>query len=520
MTCKAIIIVGGPSRGTRFRPLSLDVPKPLFPVAGYPIIWHHLEALTKVEGLKEVLLIGFYEDNVFQKFIDDASIDFPGINIRYLREYQSLGTAGGIYHFRDGIQRDKPEHVFVLNADVACDFPLAEMMKFHNTHRAKPDSHEVLHYVEKPESFISDLISCGIYLFDCAIFLEMKKAMANKSNQLDQNVFQEHNEKLRLEQDIIRPLAESKKLYVYETKEFWRQIKTPSSAVPVNASFLKKYLKTNPNLLLKNQEGGPEIHGCIGPDVSIGPRVVIGKGVRIKNSIILDNVEIKDNSCILNSIIGWGSKIGTWARVEGTQQANDQISIIQDGIVVQSITILAQNTILPSTTTNIDVWHINDTLDLKKKEIIKLLEQENSQESLESSSSTSINSSSSTSSTSFTTMNKASSSSSSSTLPDLPKVKNLPRRNRSVSFNKTVTFIPHVPPPPAKIRKKISREASLKQKDVIVEIEDLGKVRVDVMSSSHFDQNIPEGHIRDGNTVFSKKERAEEERNGKNETSS
>ncbi|CAJ0912088.1 4651_t:CDS:2 [Entrophospora sp. SA101] len=74
----------------------------------------------------------------------------------------------------------------------------------------------------------------------------------------------------------------------------------------------------------------------------------------------------------------------------------------------------AQNTILPSTTTNIDVWHINDTLDLKKKEIIKLLEQENSQESLESSSSTSINSSSSTSSTSFTTMNKASSSSSSS----------------------------------------------------------------------------------------------------------
>ncbi|CAH1758430.1 18812_t:CDS:10 [Entrophospora sp. SA101] len=555
MTCKAIIIVGGPSRGTRFRPLSLDVPKPLFPVAGYPIIWHHLEALTKVEGLKEVLLIGFYEDNVFQKFIDDASIDFPGINIRYLREYQSLGTAGGIYHFRDGIQRDKPEHVFVLNADVACDFPLAEMMKFHNTHRglctilgkkinrenahkygclvAKPDSHEVLHYVEKPESFISDLISCGIYLFDCAIFLEMKKAMANKSNQLDQNVFQEHNEKLRLEQDIIRPLAESKKLYVYETKEFWRQIKTPSSAVPVNASFLKKYLKTNPNLLLKNQEGGPEIHGCIGPDVSIGPRVVIGKGVRIKNSIILDNVEIKDNSCILNSIIGWGSKIGTWARVEGTQQANDQISIIQDGIVVQSITILAKEVIVQD-----EVWHINDTLDLKKKEIIKLLEQENSQESLESSSSTSINSSSSTSSTSFTTMNKASSSSSSSTLPDLPKVKNLPRRNRSVSFNKTVTFIPHVPPPPAKIRKKISREASLKQKDVIVEIEDLGKVRVDgkngriikitpfvwpgplIMSSSHFDQNIPEGHIRDGNTVFSKKERAEEERNGKNETSS
>src|SRR5437764_7990198 len=57
------------------------------------------------------------------------------ITNRYLREYQSLGTAGGIYHFRDEIQRDRPEHVFVLNADVACAFPLTEMMKFHNTHR-------------------------------------------------------------------------------------------------------------------------------------------------------------------------------------------------------------------------------------------------------------------------------------------------------------------------------------------------------------------------------------------------
>jgi mannose-1-phosphate guanylyltransferase len=54
---------------------------------------------------------------------------------RYLREYQSLGTAGGIYHFRDEIQRGDPKQIFVLNADVACSFPLKEMMEFHNTHQ-------------------------------------------------------------------------------------------------------------------------------------------------------------------------------------------------------------------------------------------------------------------------------------------------------------------------------------------------------------------------------------------------
>jgi mannose-1-phosphate guanylyltransferase len=80
---KAVILVGGPSRGTRFRPLSLNVPKPLFPVAGAPIIAHHLAALAKIENLKEVLIIGFFEDNVFANFINQAAIDYPNINVRY-----------------------------------------------------------------------------------------------------------------------------------------------------------------------------------------------------------------------------------------------------------------------------------------------------------------------------------------------------------------------------------------------------------------------------------------------------
>lgn len=41
---KAVILIAGPQKGTRFRPLSLDVPKPLFPIAGLPIVQHHIEA--------------------------------------------------------------------------------------------------------------------------------------------------------------------------------------------------------------------------------------------------------------------------------------------------------------------------------------------------------------------------------------------------------------------------------------------------------------------------------------------
>ncbi|KAJ1983301.1 hypothetical protein H4R34_001356, partial [Dimargaris verticillata] len=128
MAVKAVILVGGPSRGTRFRPLSMNVPKPLFPVAGHPIIWHPVAALAKIPDVTEILLIGFFEDFIFRSFLEQCSTEFPNIHFKYLREYQPLGTAGGLYHFRNEILRHSPESIFVLHADVCCSFPLDDML--------------------------------------------------------------------------------------------------------------------------------------------------------------------------------------------------------------------------------------------------------------------------------------------------------------------------------------------------------------------------------------------------------
>jgi mannose-1-phosphate guanylyltransferase len=68
---KAVILIGGPQKGTRFRPLSLDIPKPLFPVAGLPLIQHHIEACIALKELKEILLIGFYPAALIQQFVND-----------------------------------------------------------------------------------------------------------------------------------------------------------------------------------------------------------------------------------------------------------------------------------------------------------------------------------------------------------------------------------------------------------------------------------------------------------------
>lgn len=57
--------------GTRFRPLSLDLPKPLFPIAGRSIIQHHIEACVQLKELKEILVIGYYPVAQMEKFVAD-----------------------------------------------------------------------------------------------------------------------------------------------------------------------------------------------------------------------------------------------------------------------------------------------------------------------------------------------------------------------------------------------------------------------------------------------------------------
>jgi mannose-1-phosphate guanylyltransferase len=89
-----------------------------------------------------------------------------------------------------------------------------------------------------------------------------------------------------LEQDVLVPLAASKKLFVYESKEFWRQIKTAGSAVPASALYLNHFAKSNPKLLTPpSKDGGPIIIAPVYIDPSaevdssakIGPNVSLGK---------------------------------------------------------------------------------------------------------------------------------------------------------------------------------------------------------------------------------------------------
>ncbi|KAK9880520.1 hypothetical protein WA026_011759 [Henosepilachna vigintioctopunctata] len=409
---KAVILIGGPQKGTRFRPLSLDIPKPLFPVAGLPLIQHHIEACILLENLKEILLIGFYADDQIKPFVNKMQRIY-NISIKYLQEFTALGTAGGLFHFRDQIRCGNPDAFFVLNGDVCADFQLDSLYNFHKTNPKalvsvmyteanKQQSlnfgcmvidrktNEVTHYVEKPSSYVSAFINCGVYVFSLDIFQTIGEVFATKQNDLSKPDCGNGNKEashIQLEKEILARLAASKKFFGMHVNTWWSQLKTAGSAIYANRHYLELY-KTKPRRTSNLNEKGDEVcctlhpdvyidptavidqSAVIGPNVSIGPGVFIGAGVRIHESIILANAVIEDHSLVLHSIIGTNSRVGKWARVEGTPtdpdpnkpfakmenlslfnrngRLNPSITILGCGVSVPSETILLNSIVLPN----------------------------------------------------------------------------------------------------------------------------------------------------------------------------
>eukprot|EP00794_Sanderia_malayensis_P017504 gene17504-19254_t len=392
---KAVIVIGGPQKGTRFRPLSFDVPKPLFPVAGVPFIQHHIEACKRVENLTEVIILGYYQSNEhLSEFIEQMRREYE-IPVTYFQEYKPLGTGGGLYHFRDQIQAGNPDAIIVIHSDVFCIPPLSDILAFHFEKNASQsgrftilgtqaaptqtsklgnivvnwDTMEILHYVEKPESYVSSVVNCGIYVFDRQIFQSLSDAF-QKNLLAAREDFRGQSfspELLMLGRDVFSQCAGQGKLFLFLMQNtFW------GSAIYANRQYLASYRSNQKARLTKNIKGQVEIEGDvyihptatvhptakIGPNVTIGKNCKIGPGARLRQSIVLDGAEIGAHSCVIYSIIGWRCSIGNWSRIEGTPQEPSadfphalvpNESLFQaDGKLVPSITILGCNVVIPS----------------------------------------------------------------------------------------------------------------------------------------------------------------------------
>ena len=310
------------------------------------------------------------------------------------------------FHFRSG----NPEAVFIVNGDVCSDFPLQEMLKFHSSAEARntmtvmtteatrqqslnygcvvkdEDNHTMRHYVEKPATYISSLVNCGVYIIDpTKFFTHLKAVFDEKQGDFYETQDLWKKEVLWLEREILPNLAGSDEVKVFVTNKWWSPVKTAASAIYANRHYLALYKEKCPERLVEvtDSSGKPTILGnvyihpsavvhpsaVIGPNVSVSANVKVGIGVRIKESIILDQSIINDHSLILNTIVGQGARVGEWCRIEGTPndpnpnrpfakmdnnplfndkgQLNPSITIVGSSVFLSNEIILLNSIVLP-----------------------------------------------------------------------------------------------------------------------------------------------------------------------------
>ncbi|KAK7276316.1 hypothetical protein RIF29_17455 [Crotalaria pallida] len=296
-----------------------------------------IEALKAV-GVTEVVLATNYQPEVMLNFSKDFEAKL-GIKITCSQETEPLGTAGPLALARNKLIDDSGEPIFLLSSDIICEYPLKEMIEFHKSHGGEvsilvtkvdePSKYGVVvmeeatgqveKLIDRPKLFAGNKINVAIYLLNPSVLDRIELRPTS------------------IEYEVLTKIAAEKKLYAMVLQGFWMDIGNPKDYIIGLRLYLESLRKRSSSKLASGShivgnvivdESAKIDEGClIGPDVAIGPGCVVEAGVRLSNCTVMRGVWIKKYACISNSIIGWHSTVGQWARVEN-------MTIIAEGVNV------------------------------------------------------------------------------------------------------------------------------------------------------------------------------------------
>jgi len=350
---KALILVGG--FGTRLRPLTLTVPKPIVEFCNKAMIIHQVEALVKA-GVTEVIFAIAYKPTLMSDYMKKYEKEL-NVKIIYSQEQEPLGTAGPLALAREQLSDGDP--FFVLNSDIICTFPFADLLKFHKAHGKegtimvtkveepskygvvvmKPEDGQIQRFVEKPATYVGNKINSGIYIFNPSILERIQPRPTS------------------IEKEIFPVMAGEGQLYALDLPGFWMDVGQPKDFLLGMGLYLTHAKNVSPEKLRTGSSFmGPVLvdpsakigEGCmLGPNVTIGPNCIIEDGVRIRDSTILEGAVIKANSWIKGSIIGWQSTVGRWVRIENVSVLGQDVHV-EDEIYINGGKILPHKTISES----------------------------------------------------------------------------------------------------------------------------------------------------------------------------
>lgn len=238
---KTVIMAGG--KGTRISSVASDIPKPMIKINGMPVLEHEIECLRK-QGFTDIIITVSHLGNIIMDYFGDGSKTSPitgkpfGVNIEYYFEEIPLGNAGALFKLKDKLTED----FLLLNADSIFDIDFNRFVAYHKekgglaTLFTHPNSHPydsgliiakddgsvekwLTKEDERPE-FYKNRVNAGLHILSPKI-LEVDIG----------------SERVDLDRQILKPLAHTGKVFIYDSPEYVKDMGTPERFYSVCRDF-------------------------------------------------------------------------------------------------------------------------------------------------------------------------------------------------------------------------------------------------------------------------------------------
>ena len=299
-----ILLVGG--FGTRLKPLTDEMPKPMLPIAGIPVTEHQILAAKKA-GITTVVLATSYLSEIFTPYFGDGSQ--WGMKLLYAVEKEPLGTGGAIRNAAELLEGD--ENVVIFNGDVLSHHDIAAQVKFHEDKSADVTLHlisvedarafgcvptdadgRVTAFLEKMDNPVTNSINAGCYVFNRSVI-----------NQIPLGKI------VSVERETFPALVTSgRPVFGYKEQAYWLDVGTPAALFKGSRDAVGADFEVGQGTTISD--------GCkISGGSSIGSRCQIGEGVTIFDSIICDDVRIESGASISRSFIAPGATVNAGADI-------------------------------------------------------------------------------------------------------------------------------------------------------------------------------------------------------------
>jgi len=351
---KAFILAAG--QGTRMRPLTVNTPKPLIPVAGKPIIQHTIDNLkTMVDEI--VILVGYNGKRIKKNINEDE------IKISYAKQDEQLGTADAVSKAEKFIDED----FLCINGDVIVFRSILERFVeyFKSVDSSvlgsvevddpesygvvKMDGEQVIDILEKPRCPPSNLINAGVYGFTPEIFDAIENTDRSPRGEYEIT-------------DSLKILMDENKLRGFTLKKnSWNELSRPWDLLSVNKNILENtdleekrdgkieegvhlegwvsveegavikrgsYIK-GPVYIGKNADIGPNC--LIRPCTHVGNNCKVGSAVEVKNTIIMDDSNVPHHNYVGDSVIGMNCNFGSGTKVANLRLDGKNIVVSHRG---------------------------------------------------------------------------------------------------------------------------------------------------------------------------------------------